>query len=162
MSDYKQTRDESSSVALGGLGVVHRLAGADTRGSFTVVEHPMQPHVLGSPIHTHTREDEYSFILEGQVTVMIGEAIFTAGPGDWVCKPRGIPHAFWNAQETPALILEIIAPPGFEKYFDEMAKVAAAGPPIDFARITEIQHKYGLESDPASMQALCQKYNLHL
>jgi hypothetical protein len=42
-----------------------------------------------------------------------------------------------------------------------MAEIVKSNPP-DFAKIAEVQGKYGLISDPASIQELCQKYHLHL
>jgi quercetin dioxygenase-like cupin family protein len=159
MSAFIHSPQAARSVSLGGLGVVYRLPAADTQGVFVAVEHPLQPQTLGSPVHTHTREDEYSFILEGQVTFMLGDEVFTASPGDWVVKPRNIPHCFWNAKPQAARILEIISPPGFEKYFDEMAEIAASTP-MDFGRIPDIQRNYGLISDFASLQELTQKYHL--
>ncbi len=161
MNGFIRSRDHAHSVSWGGFGVVHRLEGGDTHGTLAVVEHPIEPHVLGSPVHTHTNEDEYSFILSGQVTVMIGDEVFTAAPGDWVCKPRGIPHSFWNAQDTPACVLEVITPGGLEAYFDELAGIVNAEP-VDIGRVVELQKRYGLISDPASIQELCQKYQLHL
>ncbi len=161
MNEYTRIPEGTQRINLGGLGVVFRLFGPDTQNTFSVVEHPLKPHTLAAPIHTHSHEDEFSYILEGKVMVMIGDEVFTAGPGMWVIKPRGIPHSFWNAESEPVHILEIISPPGFEAYFKEMAIVAASQPP-DFGRTVEIQMKYGLVSDPDSIQFLCQKYHLTL
>ncbi len=161
MSDYIKNPQAAPMVNLGGTGVIFRLSGSDTQNAFVVVEHPLLPLTLAAPVHTHTREDEFSYILEGQVTVMIGDEVFTAGPGTWVRKPRGVPHSFWNAQSTPARVLEIITPPGFETYFMEMGDMVA-NHPRDFERMVKIQAKYGLTSDPASIPELCQKYHLSL
>jgi quercetin dioxygenase-like cupin family protein len=64
------------------------------------VEHPLASRALGSPVHTHRHEDEYSIVLEGTIGVEIGEKVFEAGPGSVIVKPRGIPHAFWNPTES--------------------------------------------------------------
>lgn len=45
---------------------------------------------LGSPVHTHQHEDEYSIALERTVGVQIGDKQYQAGPGAVVVKPRGI------------------------------------------------------------------------
>jgi len=71
------------------LGVVHKISGLDTGGSFSVVEHPMEPGTLGALPHTHANEDEYSLVLEGEVGVLIGEDEYRATPGTYVLKPRG-------------------------------------------------------------------------
>ncbi len=157
MNDLLFHPDQAQAVQLGGTGVVFRLNGQANGGSFAVVEHPIHPMTLCAPIHTHTREDEYSFILEGEITFFIGGHVFTAKPGDWICKPRGIPHTFWNGSPNSARILEIRSPAGFESYFREMA--AAIQNREQMARIRE---KYGLISDMASVPALCREYHLSL
>src|SRR5215203_3176961 len=83
---------EGTTILEGGFGVVLKLPGTETGGSFSVVEHPLAPGVLGSPPHTHTNEDEYSFVVEGTVGVMVGEDVYEAGPGSYVIKPRGAPR----------------------------------------------------------------------
>ena len=76
-------------------------------------------------MHVHAHEDEYSYVLEGEVGVQIGDDVRYAQPGDLVVKPRGIPHAFWNRTDEPARLLEIISPGGFERYFAELAPLLA-------------------------------------
>lgn len=99
--------NEGASTSLGGLGVIHKLSGQDTAGSFSIVEHPLQLDTLGAAPHMHLNEDEYSFVLEGEVGIQIGEQEFTATSGAYILKPRGIPHTFWNAGAQPARIVEI-------------------------------------------------------
>ena len=68
-------------------------------------------------MHTHRNEDEYSYVLEGRLGVQLGDEVLEAGPGELVFKPRGVPHAFWNAGDEPLRLLELISPAGFENYF---------------------------------------------
>ncbi len=159
MNDLIFPPDQAQSVQLGGTGVVFRLNGQVTGGSFAVVEHPLRPKTLAAPIHTHTFEDDYSYILEGEITFLLGDQLLKAKPGDWVCKPRGIPHTFWNGSPTLARILEIISPAGFEQYFQEMAVSVSNQDREQMARIRE---KYGLISDMASVPILCREYRLSL
>jgi uncharacterized cupin superfamily protein len=77
-------------------------------------------------VHTHANEDEYTYVLEGRVGLQLGDEVIEAGPGDLVFKPRGVAHAFWNAGDEPARMLEIISPAGFENYFRELAPLLAA------------------------------------
>ena len=104
----------------------------------------MQPGALAGPPHTHEREDELSIVLEGEVGVQIGDEVYTAGPGTYVRKPRGVPHAFWNATERPARLIEIISPAGFEGYFREAAAVLAKAGPPDVGALLEVAGRYGL------------------
>jgi mannose-6-phosphate isomerase-like protein (cupin superfamily) len=154
--------DEGQFVRLRELGVRYLVRGDQTGGRFAEVEHPLGPRRLGAPPHTHTHEDEVSFVVEGTIGVRIGEQIFTAGPGATVIKPRGVPHAFRNAGDTPARVLEIISPAGFEDYFEEMAAVfadAGDGPP-DGQRMAVILAKYALRLDLDSIPILTQRHRL--
>jgi quercetin dioxygenase-like cupin family protein len=117
---------EGESVDLGGLGVQFKIRGRDTAGSIAIVEHPIEPRRLVPP-HTHTKEDELSYILEGTVGVRIGDEIAEAVAGSYVFKPRAVPHTFWNPTDRPARLLEIIVPAGFEDYFAEIARLFGSG-----------------------------------
>ena len=126
-----------------------------------MVEHPLGPRALAGPLHRHSREDEYSFILEGRIGAMLGEDLIEAGPGDLVFKPRSQWHTFWNASDTPARVLEIISPAGFEGYFEELIELFRAGPP-DPATLAEVASRYGLEVDLASIPSLAERHGLEL
>ena len=159
VSRYVVTPEQGETVWLQSLGARTILSGEQTEGRFALVEHPLAPRGLGSPIHTHEREDEYSFVLEGEVGVQIGDENFVAGPGTLVRKPRGVPHAFWNAGDQPARLLEMISPAGFERYFSEAAALFASGAP-DPARAAEIFQRYALEMDLASIPRLIAEHHL--
>jgi mannose-6-phosphate isomerase-like protein (cupin superfamily) len=111
----------------------------DTGGRLSVVEHTLPPHVLAGPLHHHSREDEYSYVLEGRLGALLGDQEVFAGPGDLVFKPRGQWHTFWNPGDEPTRILEVIAPAGLEDLFREL------GAP-------------GVEMEPASLPALAARY----
>lgn len=154
--------EAGESVDLGSLGVVWKIEGFESEGRFSVVEHPIPPRTLAAPLHFHHREDEYSFVLEGTLGGLLGEEVTEAGPGSWVFKPRGEWHTFWNAGETPCRIIEVISPAGFEDFFREVARLFAdanGGPP-DLARFAEINERYELEMDFASVPGLCERFGL--
>lgn len=156
-------RAEEAEVLMKGPLGADLLAGSKaTGGELAVVVHPLAPRTLGSPIHTHRDEDEYSFVLEGEVGVQIGGETITARPGDLVCKPRGVPHAFWNASDEPARLLEIISPGGFEEYFAELGELFAAPGPPDLEAVGAIAARFGLEVDSASVPRLAETYGLEL
>ena len=83
-------------VQLRALGVRFMLDSATTGGGFSLVEHPLPPRSLGAPLHTHSREDEYSFILEGKIGLQLGDEVLEAGPGDLVFLSSEVPHALKN------------------------------------------------------------------
>jgi mannose-6-phosphate isomerase-like protein (cupin superfamily) len=153
--------DEGTSVAWGGFGARYLIDGVETGGRFALVEHPIAPRALAAPVHVHEHEDEYTFVLEGRVGVRIGDEERVAGPGELVFKPRGIPHAFWNAGDEPARVLELISPAGFEAYFAEIAPLLppnAAEPRL--AELAAVQARYGLTMDLDSIPELVERHGL--
>jgi quercetin dioxygenase-like cupin family protein len=148
-------------VHLLALGVRFMIDGEATGGAFSLVEHPLPPRALGAPLHTHRNEDEYSYVLEGRVGIQLGDEVLEAGPGDLVLKPRGEQHAFWNAGDEPARLLEIISPAGFENYFRELAPLLAA-PERDEAAIGDVVRRYELEIEFDTIPVLAQRHGLRL
>ncbi len=96
------------------------VGAGDSGGGFSMLEHLMPPRALAAPLHRHTLEDEYGYVLEGRVGALLGDEEVFGEVGDLIFKPRSQWHTFWNAGDTPARILEIIAPGGFEEAFREM------------------------------------------
>ena len=143
------------------LGVRFMIEGETTGGAFSLVEHPLPPRAIGAPLHTHRNEDEYSYVLEGRVGVQLGDDVLEAGPGELVFKPRGVPHAFWNAGDEPARLLELVSPAGFERYFRELAPLLAA-PERDEAAIADVVARYELDIDFDTIPALAERHGLRL
>jgi mannose-6-phosphate isomerase-like protein (cupin superfamily) len=144
---------------LGSIGVRFMIDGEEAGGGFSLVEHPMSARALAAPLHRHTREDEYSYVLEGRMGALLGEDVLEAGPGDLVLKPRGEWHTFWNAGDDPCRILEIISPAGFERFFGELVDlggVASADPAI----LGELCARYALDMDPSSVPGLIERFGV--
>lgn len=127
--------------------------------AFALVEHTLPPRALGSPVHRHTNEDEYSYVLEGRLGAELGDQVVEAGPGELVRKPRGQAHAFWNAGDEPLRFLEIISPGRFAGYFRELAPLLAAG---DRAGVQEVAARYELEIDFSTISALGERHGLNV
>jgi gentisate 1,2-dioxygenase len=113
-------------------------------------------------VHTHSHEDEWSFVLDGEVGVEIDGHAMVARAGDLVLKPRAVPHAFWNAGDAPARFLEVITPGGFEDYFVALAGVLAVDGQPDLERVAEVAARFGLDVDPTSVPRLAQTHGLVL
>jgi mannose-6-phosphate isomerase-like protein (cupin superfamily) len=143
--------DDGERVDLATLGVRFMVWAAESGGGFSLVEHPIPPRGLCAPLHRHTHEDEYSYVIEGRIGAQLGDDIVFAEVGDLVFKPRGQWHTFWNAGDEPCRILEIISPGGFEAFFADLGSGAA--PPAAGAR-------YGLEFDLESIPRLCEEHGL--
>ena len=131
----------------------------ETGGGFSLVEHPMPPRALAAPVHKHSREDEYSYVLEGRMGALLGDDVVYAEAGDLAFKPRDQWHTFWNAGDEPCRILEIIAPGGFEHFFDELGELLKE-PDFSPELLGPLGAKYGLEFQPDSVQKLCAEHGL--
>ena len=144
---------------LGSIGVRFMIDGAEAGERFSLVEHPMSARALAAPLHRHTREDEYSYVLEGRMGALLGDEVLVANPGDLVFKPRNQWHTFWNAGDEPTRILEIISPAGFERFFAELVDLGGVGgaPP---QILVDLCARYGLEMDPQSVPGLVERFGL--
>jgi mannose-6-phosphate isomerase-like protein (cupin superfamily) len=144
---------------LGALGARFIMDGRPSDGRFSLVEHPIVPRGLAAPVHLHTREDEFSFVLEGRWGFQLGSTVVYGEPGDLVYKPRGVWHTFWNATDEPARLLEIISPAGFEQMFVEAAGLARAAP-NDADAGTALLQRYGLQLDLAATTPILAEHRL--
>ena len=146
---------------LGSIGVRFLIDGPQAGERFSLVEHPMSPRALAAPMHLHTREDEYSFVLEGRMGALLGDEVVEAGPGDLVFKPRNQWHTFWNAGDEPCRILEIIAPAGFERFFRELSDLGGAiGADPD--ELTALGARYGHYFKLDSVPELLERFGLRV
>jgi len=130
-----------------GVGVIFKIDGDDTGGALSMVEHTFAVGALVPP-HIHTLEDEYSIVLEGEIGFRSGDREAVLGPGGYITKPRGELHAMWNAGKTPARMIEIISPAGFEGFFREAVDMVEAGPPTMEA-VSSLSAAYGLDGGEA-------------
>jgi quercetin dioxygenase-like cupin family protein len=107
------------------LDIIHKVTAGDSGGSLVIDEWGLPPREMIPP-HTHIREDECSYVLEGELTCYVGGEVVLAPAGSYVVKPRGIPHAFHNAGSATVRVMEILTPGEyFEGYFDEYEGIAS-------------------------------------
>ncbi|MEO5617161.1 MAG: cupin domain-containing protein, partial [Candidatus Eisenbacteria bacterium] len=144
---------------LGSIGVRFMINAGDSGGGFSLVEHPMSARALAAPLHRHSREAEYSYVLEGRVGALLGDDVIFGGPGDLIFKPREQWHTFWNAGHEPARLLEIISPAGFERYFSELVALGGSAR-VKPEMLGALAAKYGLEVDPTSIPELVRRFDL--
>jgi quercetin dioxygenase-like cupin family protein len=109
--------------------VTIKAAPRHTNGSLTVLEFVIGPK-QGPALHTHLREDELWYVVEGDFRFKAGGAMLRASTGGMAFGPRGLPHAFQNIGDTPGRLLVITTPSGLERFFEEFAALlpGPAGP----------------------------------
>lgn len=126
-----------------------KVTAAETGGRLAVVETVTSPQ-NGPPMHTHTREDESFYVLDGRFQFTIGEQTIEVGPGGFLFAPRGVMHGYRNISALPARKLVMITPGGFENFFRELGEKATqrVAPPPHRSGIIEkglaLAEKYGL------------------
>jgi quercetin dioxygenase-like cupin family protein len=142
---------EGRSVAV--VGDVYRFlaTGEDTNGKYAVME-AFVPPGGGPPPHVHGREEEGFYILEGEITFLIGEDRVVAATGTFANIPIGTLHAFKNETDRPARMLISVAPAGLEKMFLEVGvpvppgtTVAPPPTPGEIEKLLSIAPRYGIE-----------------
>lgn len=129
----------------------------DSGGGFSLVEHTLAPNTLAAPLHRHSREDEYSFVLEGRLGALLGEDEVFAEAGTLVYKPRGQWHTFWNAGDTPVRLLEIISPGGLEQLF---RKLSEPGGEYDAETLPALAASYGCDVDFEATMPIVERHQL--
>jgi mannose-6-phosphate isomerase-like protein (cupin superfamily) len=123
---------------LGGLAL--KAGAAQTAGAVSVYEGGLPARTAGPPLHVHSGADEALYILEGEVTIQLGQQTIQADAGAFVWMPRGVPHTFANAGLAPARMLGLAVPGGIE---DLLASVPRDGSPLDPAALAVLATKYG-------------------
>jgi len=128
---------EGKTVSVLGDSYTSKATKEETGGAYALIEATVVGD--GPPPHIHTTEEEAFYVLEGELSVLVGERTVTATAGAFVLVPRGTVHTFSKAGTAAARILMIISPAGFERFFEEIA-----GPP-DLEKIMALAPKYNLE-----------------
>lgn len=121
-----------------------KVSGGDTEGAFVVFEVSVVP-CGGPPTHIHRVENEWFYVLEGDMKFQVASDLFRVSSGGCVFAPRMVPHVFQNVGQTPARILALAVPAGrMEAFIVELDALFAARAP-EPASIKAVFEKYGLE-----------------
>ena len=98
--------------------IVVKATADQTGGSFSQVE-SIDPRGTATPLHLHRNEEEAFYVLEGELTMFVGDEQFDVGAGDYAIVPRGVPHAYLVRSEV-ARMLVTFSPSGFEEAFVDL------------------------------------------
>jgi uncharacterized cupin superfamily protein len=136
----------------------------ENEANVAIVEHTLPGHTLAAPLHRHSREDEISYVLDGEMTVLADDELTTVPASESVVKGRGVWHTFWNAGDEPLRFLEIIAPGDFSEFFEEVARIEPFDPTDEdwVVEVLAIGERYGFEADFESVPDLLEKYSLQI
>jgi quercetin dioxygenase-like cupin family protein len=92
--------------------------------------------------HVHRVQEETFYLLEGECEWLIGDELVRATPGTFVFIPPGVPHNIANTTDKPARVIMTVSPPGHERYFEELAKLASLGSPPDPQVVGDLRRRY--------------------
>ena len=145
-------REPDVAHAIWYLGSLMRVlaTGSETASQYALID-THTPLGGEPPLHLHHREDEAYFVLEGTLTVYLGDQQYRAGPGSFVYLPRGIRHGF-AVEGQSARWLVLLTPAGLEGYFTELGEPASAlelpppaGGPPDVQAMIQALTRYGVD-----------------
>lgn len=120
VSDLLISKDAGETTA---TDMIIKARSSKLGGHFSIMEGFIAQHELLAP-HQHESEDQCVFVIEGQLEFEVGGKRglhFSAGAGDYLLKPRGVMHSFWNTQPQRVRYIELSTADGFEKYVDSHA-----------------------------------------
>ncbi len=132
---------EGKTVMIGPVRTKFMIRNEDTGGQFSLVEHALPPQ-FSRPPHVHRQCDHAFYVLEGQVRIDVGERTVQASVGTLVFVPKGLVHSFSNPGAVWSRMLQIDAPGGFEKFYEDLAEAFPEGTSIVASVLEAIQQKY--------------------
>ncbi len=153
MTRQRTLRSPAEGRTIAVVGDVYRFlaTGDETNGKYALWE-AIVPPGGGPPPHVHSREEEGFYILEGEITIQIGEERIVGTAGIFANMPVGTPHSFKNDSGKPAKMLISVAPAGLEQMFFEVglpvaqgATTAVSPTKAEIEKILAIAPRYGIE-----------------
>ena len=147
---YLLNENEGEAFWLLGMLQTIRIGRDDTAGQYGLIE-IVVPASVGSPWHVHPDEDEWFYVLEGEMTFWVADTRLSLKPGSFAFGPKGVPHTFY-AEGAGARALVGFAPMQFEGFLREVGEPAperVLPPPLeappDVSRLIAIGKQNGLE-----------------
>ena len=128
-----------------------KASAADTGGMYTLLE-ITAPAGLQTPLHVHYREDEGFYVLDGSVTIEVGDETVELGAGQHAFGPRNVPHRFTVGPDG-AHMMWVLTPGGFDEFVADVSVSAdtATVPPASVVppeNAAEIVLRHGMELLP--------------
>lgn len=138
-------------ISLLGVQVLMKATKGDTAGQWALIEYSAPPQFRGPAPHWHKVMQEGFYVLEGTMTIRVGEESVPAPAGTFVFVPPGTVHGFSNGTDQPARMLVFMTPGGMEAYFAELAvlvKSEPSWPPADMSKVMELASRYDTYAPP--------------
>lgn len=115
---------------MGRISAVFKADGPETESRYSVSEWWLEPRTQGPGAHSHA-EDDLFYVIEGTMSVLVGEEWVEAAKGSFVLVPGGVTHDFENRGSVRAGVLNFSVPGPFEPEMPAIAEWFAKNPPKD-------------------------------
>ena len=125
-------------------GWTWKANGRDNEGRFDFVAIDHLAYRTGPPLHVHATQEDSFYVLEGILTVQLGDDVIELEPGDFATAPPGVPHSATNAHadQNACRAVNLLTPGiGFDRYVSQLEQVAAAG---DHEAMERLNAEYGV------------------
>jgi len=144
-----------------GGGMTLLFQGRAGTDEISVIEVVVPPRSLGAPPHLHHNEDEYFYVVEGELTFLVGNEEKIAVRGTYAALPRELRHGYWNGSDAPARVLVTIAPGQFGQFFLDVAKDLEKRAPQQIGPlIAEHAKRYGCDVYLDQIAPIAKRYKL--
>ena len=121
---------EGRSYPMGRISAVFKAGGDETQNGYSISEWWLEPHTQGPGAHSH-EEDDIFYVIEGTMSILVGDRWIDAPKGSFVLAPGGVTHDFENRSSSRAGVLNLSIPGDFEKNMQAIAKWFVENPPND-------------------------------
>ena len=136
-------------INIGQLSIQYLIDGTAT-GGMGVFELTVAPGSQVPPPHSHTRNEECVYVLEGTLRYSVDGIVRDLVPGDWMFTPRGSVHHFSNPHNDTARALIVLTPDIGAQYFRDVGAIISAGGPLDRSKLIGVMSRYGLVPAPSA------------
>lgn len=130
--------------AAGAASIVIKATGDDTAGTFFLSEVTVEPGFATVPPHRHAKIHDMFYVLEGTLTLLVGDEEGQLSAGGFACVQPGTTHTFFNRSDAPVRFLSATTPSGYENYMRDLARAAQDGP-LTPQRIGAVAANYDIE-----------------
>lgn len=132
------------SIKVSGYEILVKVSGDDTAGEFALFEVPARLN-SGPALHMHHIENEYFYVLEGELDVQVGTEVVRLNAGGSVYLPRMIPHTFQPAGGKNVRFLSFAQPAGHvEAFLVDLSKLQEKGA-LELSSIKALFERHDME-----------------
>jgi mannose-6-phosphate isomerase-like protein (cupin superfamily) len=127
-----------------GAEVLVKLGSTDSHGGAAIFCQKVPP-MSGPPLHRHPREDEWFYVIDGEITFEVDGQRTVLHAGGSAFAPRRTAHAFKNFRNLSAKMLVMVTAGGFQLFFEELSCLNSGLPTPDLVRTERLMQQYGIE-----------------